>query len=301
MAELADAQDSKNITRIVSRPKLPSLDGWRAVAIALVFLSHFTGTRGFSPPSWWTQVFQGNLGVRMFFVISGLLITYLLLLEADRRGRPSLRSFYTRRVLRIFPVYFLYLGVVFALTAAGLYTDTATAWIGSLTFTRNLIGQPQSLTGHYWSLSVEEQFYVVWPVTIVALRLWERPRLAIGLLLVPVALCPIVRSNIIQVRWPNEWIDRALNLLSTARYADSLAVGCIGAFAYRQYRGRLKPIASQWILTVGLAIFVAAAVVTGFALIQMSDGAVNDRAKAKIEEAQEKNGDMALPYYESDK
>jgi hypothetical protein len=86
VAELADAQDLKNITRIGSRPKLPSLDGWRAVAIALVFLSHFTGTRGFSPPSWWTQVFQGNLGVRIFFVISGLLITYLLLLEADRRG-----------------------------------------------------------------------------------------------------------------------------------------------------------------------------------------------------------------------
>jgi peptidoglycan/LPS O-acetylase OafA/YrhL len=247
------------------RGRLPSLDGWRAVAIALVFLSHFTATRGFSPPSWWTQVFQGNLGVRIFFVISGLLITYLLLLEADSRGRPSLRWFYTRRVLRIFPVYFLYLGVVFGLTAAGLYTDTATAWIGSLTFTRNLIGQPQSLTGHYWSLSVEEQFYFVWPVTFVWLKLWKRPRLAIGLLLGPVVFCPIVRWNIIQVHWQNDWIDHALNLLSTARYADSLAVGCIGAFAYRRYRGRLKQLASRWILVVGLAIFVALAAVTGHA------------------------------------
>src|SRR5436190_7094955 len=129
----------------------------------MVFFSHFTATRGFSPPSWWDQVFQGNLGVRVFFVISGLLITYLLLLEADRRGRVSLRSFYTRRVLRIFPVYFLYLGVVFALTAAGLYTDTATTFIGSATFTRNLIGQSQSLTRHYRSLSVGEQIYVVRP------------------------------------------------------------------------------------------------------------------------------------------
>jgi len=157
----------------------------------------------------------------------------------------------------------LYLGVVFALTAVGFYSDTATAWIGSLTFTRNLIGSSQSLTGHYWSLSVEEQFYFVWPVTIVALRLWARPRLAIGLLLVPVVFCPIVRSNIIQVRWPNEWIDRALNLYSTARYADSLAVGCIGAFAYWQYRAQLKRIASPWILAVALAIFVGAAAVTG--------------------------------------
>ena len=78
--------------------RLPSLDGWRAVAIALVVLSHFTAVRGFAVPAWWDRVFQGTLGVRIFFVISGLLITYLLLLEAERRGQPSLRSFYTRRV-----------------------------------------------------------------------------------------------------------------------------------------------------------------------------------------------------------
>src|SRR3954467_5480457 len=93
-------------------PRLPSLDGWRAVAIALVVLSHFEAARGFPAPSWWSLAFQGNLGVRMFFVISGLLITYLLLIEADRSGRVSLRAFYMRRALRILPVYFLYLGVV---------------------------------------------------------------------------------------------------------------------------------------------------------------------------------------------
>src|SRR5947207_1759718 len=178
------ATSDKDISSVYQPTRLPSLDGWRAVAIAMVVMSHFTAVRGFSPPAWWTQAFQGNLGVRIFFVISGLLITYLLLLEAERRGRPSLRSFYTRRVLRIFPVYFLYLGVVVGLTLAGLYTDTATAWIGSLPFTRNFIGQTQSLTGHYWSLAVEEQFYLVWPITLVALRLWERPRTAIGLLMI---------------------------------------------------------------------------------------------------------------------
>ena len=98
-------------------------------------------------------------------------------LESDRDGRVSLRAFYTRRALRILPVYVLYLAVIAVLTAVGLYADTATAWIGALTFTRNLIGRTDSLTGHYWSLSIEGQFYFVWPVTVVGLQLWRRPRL----------------------------------------------------------------------------------------------------------------------------
>ncbi len=243
--------------------RLPSLDGWRAVAIMLVILSHFTATKGFVPPWWWTPVFQGSLGVRMFFVISGFLITYLLLLEADRRGDASLRAFYTRRALRILPVYFLYLGVVATLVAVGLYTDTATTWIGSLTFTRNFTGRSDSLTGHYWSLSVEEQFYLIWPVTLVALKLWRRPRLAAGILLIPVVFCPILRTGIVQAHWPNQWVARALNVFSTAIYADSLAVGCLGAFAYRACRGRLKTAASGPALGVALAVFVLAAAIDG--------------------------------------
>ena len=233
------------------------------MAISLVILSHFTATKGFSPPWWWTVVFQGSLGVRMFFVISGLLITYLLLREADRRGHASLRAFYVRRALRILPVYFLYLAVVATLVGVGLYTDTATTWIGSLTFTRNFTGRSDSLTGHYWSLSVEEQFYLLWPVMLVAFRLWRRPRLAAGILLIPVVLCPILRTGIVQAHWPSQWVARALNVFSTAVYADSLAVGCLGAFAYRAYRDRLKRVASGAVLGVALAVFVLAAAIDG--------------------------------------
>ena len=245
--------------------RLPSLDGWRAVAILMVMMSHFTATRGFTPPSWWTVVFQGNLGVRIFFVISGLLITYLLLIESDRRGRPSLQSFYFRRVLRIFPVYFFYLGVLGILTLAGLYADTTTAWLASLTFTRNFIGQNASLTGHYWSLAVEEQFYLVWPVTLVALRLWERRRLAIGLLLAPVVLGPFCRTGVIQRYWPNPLVARALNAYSTFLYVDSLAIGCLGAFVFWALRDRLKPAASGWLLTTSLAGFCMTAAATDHA------------------------------------
>ncbi|HXD75934.1 MAG TPA: acyltransferase [Vicinamibacterales bacterium] len=242
--------------------RLPSLDGWRAVAIALVVLGHFEASRGFPPSSWWHQVFQSNLGVRIFFVISGLLITYLLLLEAERRGRPSLRSFYARRVLRIFPVYFLYLAVVLGLAGAGLYVDTPGAWIGSLTFTRNFIGQNQSLTGHYWSLAVEEQFYLVWPVTLVAFGLWQRRRLAAALLLIPVVLCPLIRADAITDHVSSPLIHRALNFYSIARYADSLAVGCLGAFAYLKYRARIRS-APPWTSGAALAVLVLAAAADG--------------------------------------
>jgi peptidoglycan/LPS O-acetylase OafA/YrhL len=252
----------EDISPVYQPVRLPSLDGWRAAAILLVVLSHFTATRGFPEPWWWTRVFQGNLGVRIFFVISGLLITYLLLAEADRRGRPSLRSFYTRRVLRIFPVYFFYLGVLLLLVAAGLYSDTATTWIGSLTFTRNLMGKADSLTGHYWSLSVEEQFYLVWPIMLVTLRLWKRPRLAVALLCVPIVLCPVFRTGIVQARWPNRWIIAAMNGFSTTMYADSLAVGCLGAYIYRAYRERLAR-ATFVNLAVAFAVFVAASAATG--------------------------------------
>jgi peptidoglycan/LPS O-acetylase OafA/YrhL len=243
--------------------RLPSLDGWRAVAILMVVMSHFTATRGFDAPWWWTTAFQGNLGVRIFFVISGLLITYLLLIEADRRGRPSLKLFYTRRVLRIFPVYFLYLGVIGTLAVAGLYSDTTTAWLASFTFLRNFIGKNDSLTGHYWSLAVEEQFYLVWPVMVVVLRLWERRGLAIGLLLVPIVLSPVCRTGVLQTYWSNALLDRALNAYSTAFYADSLAVGCLGAFAFFAFRESLKRAASGWLLGVALAAFGLAAVATG--------------------------------------
>jgi len=241
--------------------RLPSLDGWRALAILLVMLSHFTYTRGFPAPSWWTIVFRaGDLGVRVFFVISGLLITYLLLVEADRQGRPSLRAFYTRRALRIFPVYFLYVAVLALLTAAGLYSDARSSWIGTLTFTRNVVGRGDSLTVHYWSLAVEEQFYVIWPLTLVTFGLWRRPRLAASLLLLPLVVCPIFRTGLIQARWPNEWVVRALGPFSIARYADSLAVGCLGAFIYRAHGERLRRFASGTVLVGALTAFVVATV-----------------------------------------
>ena len=99
--------------------KLPSLDGWRAVSIALVLLQHSSFAAGF--PAMLDSALSGfkangiepgSLGVRFFFVISGFLITWLLLQEQAKHGSISLKHFYLRRALRILPVYFFYLFVL---------------------------------------------------------------------------------------------------------------------------------------------------------------------------------------------
>jgi peptidoglycan/LPS O-acetylase OafA/YrhL len=226
--------------------RIPSLDGWRALSIVIVVLSHFEFATGFPKAlvSSWGRMFQGDLGVRIFFVISGFLITHLLLIEAERAGRPSLTQFYTRRILRIFPVYYLFAGVLAALTAAGLYSDAWSTWLATLTFTRNIAGRGDSVTVHLWSLAVEEQFYLIWPVTLVALALWRRPKLAVAVLIVPIVLAPICRSGVIQLHTSSALIGRLLGGFSLALYADSLAVGCLGAFLYQRRRGRVSTIAS---------------------------------------------------------
>jgi peptidoglycan/LPS O-acetylase OafA/YrhL len=245
-----------------SATRIPSLDGWRALSIVIVMLSHFEYATGFPREAAlsWSRLFQGNLGVRIFFVISGFLITYLLLVEAEQSCRPSLKQFYVRRVLRIFPLYYLLVAVLAALTLAGLYSDTWSTWLATLTFTRNIVGRGDSLTVHLWSLAVEEQFYLVWPVTLVTLALWRRPKLATGLLLVPVVLAPICRSGVIQPYADSGLINRLLGGFSAALYADSLAVGCLGAFLYKRQRHRFSAVAAQPFLAEALsaALFVFA-------------------------------------------
>jgi peptidoglycan/LPS O-acetylase OafA/YrhL len=245
--------------------KIPSLNGWRAVAILLVILDHSTYTAGFPSdriPTWgWIFLQQGNLGVRIFFVLSGFLITHLLLREAEQRDTISFKNFYMRRCLRILPVYVAYLGVLAFLLTIGVYSgESKSSWIGALTFTRNMVGPVNSFTGHFWSLAVEEQFYLAWPLCLVSFALWRRPRLAYLFLLIPVFLCPLVRMSGMSVETAGEFYGRVLGGNSILVYADSLAMGCLGAFWLRRDPPRLTSTASSFVLAVALAIIASGAV-----------------------------------------
>lgn len=164
---------------------LPGLDGLRAISIVLVLAGHsLIGT-------WWVSHFSGQIGVDIFFVISGFLITTLLLKEKVKKGRVSLSKFYLRRILRIFPVAYLYLACLFVLNlifnlhttlrmflSAGLYVDNFPIQHGT-----------NWQTSHFWSLSVEEQFYLIFPFMLV--RRPGRFLLLIALILVSLPLIVI--------------------------------------------------------------------------------------------------------------
>ncbi|MBI2058149.1 MAG: acyltransferase [Nitrospirae bacterium] len=144
---------------------IPSLNGLRAVSILLVIALHLAHANG--TPEWAGRILRfvsgGNLGVMIFFVISGFLITTLLLREkSGGRGRASIPRFYVRRFLRIFPVHYLYVAVIFLLNTHIGTPIPGTLFIHALTYTVNFVGGTW-LVGHLWSLGVEEQFYLFWP------------------------------------------------------------------------------------------------------------------------------------------
>jgi peptidoglycan/LPS O-acetylase OafA/YrhL len=150
-------------------PRIPSLDGLRAVSIGLVIVAHAIFSAGFVTASnqlHWLEALAG-LGVRVFFVISGYLITNLLLSEIQINGRLHLPRFYLRRTLRIFLPYYCFLGMVIIL--AGLHRVTLSygdIWHAA-TYTVNYYSQRSWYIGHAWSLSVEEQFYLLWPAVLL--------------------------------------------------------------------------------------------------------------------------------------
>ncbi len=150
---------------------IPTLDGWRAVAIIAVMASH--AGHSYSAPlgrdSFFDRIASGTHGVNLFFAISGLLITSRLLEEWDRAGHVSLKRFYIRRAFRILPPALLYLACVALLGVIGLLPVVREEFVAATLFFRNylpaILGPNGAgfFTSHYWSLAVEEHFYLFWP------------------------------------------------------------------------------------------------------------------------------------------
>jgi len=154
---------------------IPTLDGWRALAIIGVMASH-AGHSYFAPlgrESIFDRMGTGTHGVNLFFALSGLLITSRLLEEWDATGRVSLKRFYVRRVFRILPAALVYLGVVATLGVVGLLPVVREEFVAATLFFRNylpvVLGANGAgfFTSHYWSLGVEEHFYFFWPALLV--------------------------------------------------------------------------------------------------------------------------------------
>jgi peptidoglycan/LPS O-acetylase OafA/YrhL len=193
---------------------LPALDGLRALAVLAVFAEHFTYNefvRGWGP---------GTIGVRTFFVLSGFLITSILLAERGTATPKRLAMrFYIRRALRLAPAFYVAIGLAALLGIAGMRSDW---WIHGLYLSNFQIMVEERWTGagHFWTLAVEEQFYLLWfPLVVLAPRRWLLPAVAACILLAPAfrSAIPLGASPFVNVMLPGQ--------------IDSLAAGALVALA----------------------------------------------------------------------
>ena len=199
-----------------------SLDGLRGIFVIIVMATH-SFIDGMAP--------AGTLAMQSFFMLSGFLITVLLVREWERYGRIDLKNFYVRRALRLLPALVLFLGVttvVIALTLPEILRTAHTRgafatlfYFFNWAYIYNWMEQVTVL-GHTWSLSVEEQFYMVWPILLILLLRLRVSRAAkIGL--VAAAVVAFVAERALLLRTPQPTFR---SLIGTDMHADSLLVGC---------------------------------------------------------------------------
>jgi peptidoglycan/LPS O-acetylase OafA/YrhL len=167
---------------------IPSLDGMRAISILLVIVAHSNQyfSRWIRIP-FFPYLLFAHTGVLVFFVISGFLITSLLLRELNSTGSIGLKRFYIRRAFRIFPAYYLYLGIILALALTGLlHTPLGALFAASVYGSDYFLGPGGGYASlqHLWSLSVEEQFYLLWPATLLFLEKRRAIQFAVFLILI---------------------------------------------------------------------------------------------------------------------
>ncbi|MFQ5654664.1 MAG: acyltransferase family protein [Planctomycetota bacterium] len=209
---------------------IPGLDGLRGIAVLLVLWSHLpTGGEGSLLGGLKRLALPGYLGVDIFFVLSGFLITRILV--ADRASGHPLRHFFVRRFLRIFPIYYLLIGILLVLQP-GAYLAWCAAYLSNFAFVFDSLPNPMR---HTWSLSVEEHFYLVWPLLIYAFPPQQSRRLALyGV--IPLAVASAV---ITLIALPDKAIAAGLIDRGSFYRVASLALGA--SIAYSESRLRARP------------------------------------------------------------
>ena len=229
----------------------PALDGLRAIAVSLVFVTHAV----YEP-----FTAGGSAGVTAFFTLSGFLITSLLLGEIQRTGTIDFRRFYVRRARRLFPAMYaaIILIALFSLVTHKALDISMVA--GAAVYLGNfpaIFGAEDGLLSHMWSLAVEEQFYVVWPFVLWVLLRWTRSRTAVAAVLV---LGVIASATLRAVLYDGSATDLRVYLGTDTR-ADALLIGCLLALFMH---GRVLKAPSPAVTVVALVAALAAFIALGF-------------------------------------
>ncbi len=186
-------------------------------------------------------------------MISGFLITHLLLKELNASGTISLKHFYFRRALRIFPPFYVYMAVALAVTLAGWAAGDLRAFVVAATYTWNYLGGGSELLEHTWSLSLEEQFYLLWPAALVLLGTRKSSKLAVWVIL----LSPVSRI----VTYYLAPGHRALLSAMLHTGLDSIMFGCLLAILWRNPRFNqiVQPLVRGWAAAIAAAFVLVLA------------------------------------------
>lgn len=196
---------------------LPGLNGIRAIAAIAVIFSHIgIGLQAYGMKSF-GEYALADYGVTFFFGLSGFLITYLLMKEKDKLKDISIKKFYIRRILRIWPLY--YFALVITILILGLKANEISwMYFAMMPNIAYISGMKMKLLGHYWSVGVEEQFYLFWPWFV---KIIKKPLLIISLF----AVLFFVSKIIVNLYAPQSSV---MSFLHKTRF-DCLALGGIAA------------------------------------------------------------------------
>lgn len=237
---------------------LPGLNGIRAIAAMAVVISHINNRLDYYGLPKKELLDLAGYGVTMFFTLSGFLITYLLLLELQKTGTIEVKKFYMRRVLRIWPLYYVYLFIIILLNG---FTEVRWPILFYLLMIPNFknsfagivntaVGNKITtfMVGHYWSLGVEEQFYAFWPWIV------KRGRHLLKILV----LFPLAY---ILLKVALRLFDAPYGILVFVNYTrfGCLVIGALGAYLYFHHKEKLMFLNKWWMELAAWIFFIIVA------------------------------------------
>jgi peptidoglycan/LPS O-acetylase OafA/YrhL len=238
---------------------IPTLDGWRAIAILIVILCH--GSEGLNAFLQLPAIFSGAYakqlgreGVNIFFALSGFLITTRLISEERTFGIISIKSFYIRRIFRILPAAFFYISVIGLLSINNIIHITLNRWLSTVFFLANYTSEQGSwYLGHFWSLAVEEHFYFFWPFAFLLLLKTDR-----RLMFVVILSCVIALWRAIDFKYHFSQTSPAIFWGRTDTQLDNILFGALLALGYAnvKYNGHLNKFLSSSVVTMLALVFV---------------------------------------------